>query len=432
MKPALFVAQTFHRLALVAVRNDFERGGDPVALAVLALARERESLAVQEAINALIRARFLRTNPHRRAHYAPDERFQILELQNAVGWSDVDTAKLFLVSAQTIAAWRRELDDHGKDALVAPRAPVNKHSDRVAYLVHALKASARSAGARQLAAMLALVGVVLAPSTVRRILRRKAPKKPPSSTSTSTATKRAAASACARVVTAKHTHHVWHVDFTQFRLGDCAPGVLAPLLNLMVWPMCWHLAVVVDHHSRQLVHFRVFWRQPTGAQLARVLDVAVGVAGAAPKHVVTDRGPQFMGSDFGAWCGRNKTRPRYGAIGQHGSIAIVERFIRTLKQEHLRRVFVPPTRRRITRLIATFQRHYNEHRPHSALAGLTPAMKARGTPHPATTRRYELRPRWPIDEAEADVVVRVDDIDVEIAAFEGQRHLIVLSAHAPH
>jgi len=422
-KNTILACESLYRLAVGNVRRDFERGGEPVAKVTIELERERERYKLEKDINDIMRDRFQRTAPHHRAHYSPDARFKIIQLQNAQGWSDIDTAERFVVSADTIGNWRRTNDDD----LVSPRVPVNKHSDRVAYLLHVIHSQAPAAGARKLAAMLAQAGVVLAPSTVRRVLKRtpkKPPPKPPQPEPTSTA------ETPPRIVKAKHAHHLWHVDFTQFRLGDCVPGVLAPLINLMMWPVCWHLAVVVDHWSRQLVHFRVFWRQPTGAQLARVLDVAVGIAGTGPKHIVTDRGPQFMSTDFGQWCIRNKTRPRHGAIGQHGSIAVVERFIRTLKREHLRRIFIPPTRIAITRAIATFQRYYNGHRPHSALGGLTPLQKANDTPHPSTTRRYELRPLWPIADADTDVVIRVDDIDIDVIAFEGQRHLPVLSAHA--
>lgn len=423
----LLAAESIYRLALGNVRRDFERGGDPVAKAVVALEREHERLHVEVKTNALLRARFLRTNPHRRAHFAPDERFQILQLQNAHGWSDVDTAERFLVSAATIANWRRARDEGGDDALIMPRVPVNKHSDRIAYMLHIVHAQAPIAGARKLAAMLAHVGVVLAPTTIRRMLKRM-PKKPPPRPPPDGA--KESAPSPPRVVTAKHAHHLWHVDFTQVRLGDCVPGVLSPLVNLMTWPVCWHIAIVEDHFSRQLVHFRVFWRQPTGPQLARVLDVAVKSVGSRPSHIVTDRGPQFMSTDFGEWCARNKTRPRFGAIGQHGSIAVVERFIRTLKREHLRRIFIPPTRMGITRAVATFQRYYNEHRPHSALCGLTPHQKANNAAHPMTRRRYELRPLWPIADADADVVLRVDNLDIDVTAFEGHRHLPILNAYA--
>jgi hypothetical protein len=47
-------------------------------------------------------------------------------------------------------------------------------------------------------------------------------------------------------------------------------------------------------------------------------------AKAKPKHLVMDKGPQFWNQDFKTWCRvRKKINPRFGAIGQHGSIAMV-------------------------------------------------------------------------------------------------------------
>jgi len=56
-------------------------------------------------------------------------------------------------------------------------------------------------------------------------------------------------------------------------------------------------------------------------------------AGKKPRHAIFDQGPQFFCDAFKAWCQRLKIKPRFGAVGQHGSIAIVERFIRSFKTE---------------------------------------------------------------------------------------------------
>lgn len=61
-----------------------------------------------------------------RPHYPPTERLAILELKAARGWSLEQTAKAFLVTAATIAAWMNRLDEDGPDALVQVRTPVNK------------------------------------------------------------------------------------------------------------------------------------------------------------------------------------------------------------------------------------------------------------------------------------------------------------------
>ena len=76
----------------------------------------------------------------------------------------------------------------------------------------------------------------------------------------------------------------------------------------------------------------------------------------APRYVVTDKGRQFWCRSFKAWCKRRGIRPRYGRIGEPASIAIVERFIRSMKSECTRCLLVPVSleaMRRELRLYAT-------------------------------------------------------------------------------
>ena len=46
--------------------------------------------------------------PHRRPYYPPTERFAILQLKAARGWSQEQTAQRFLVTTYTYNALRRE------------------------------------------------------------------------------------------------------------------------------------------------------------------------------------------------------------------------------------------------------------------------------------------------------------------------------------
>ena len=59
-------------------------------------------------------------------------------------------------------------------------------------------------------------------------------------------------------------------------------------------------------------------------------------------------------------------RPRYGAVGKHGSIAVVERFILTLKQACKCLPLVPLRAITMCRQMASFVVWYNEHRPHTS------------------------------------------------------------------
>ena len=84
-------------------------------------------------------ARTARISPQRRPHYPPTERAAILQLRASRGWSLEQTAKIFLVTAETVSSWIRRIDEAGSDALVKISEPVNKFPDYVRYLVQRLK-----------------------------------------------------------------------------------------------------------------------------------------------------------------------------------------------------------------------------------------------------------------------------------------------------
>jgi transposase InsO family protein len=88
--------------------------------------------------------------------------------------------------------------------------------------------------------------------------------------------------------------------------------------------------------------------------------------------------------------------PSFGAIGKYGSLAVIERSIRTLKTDCTRRLVVVPYR------LAAFEKElrlcfswHTGHRPHSRLGGATPdeVYHHRRPAHRAP--RFEPRPRWP-------------------------------------
>ena len=92
-----------------------------------------------------------------------------------------------------------------------------------------------------------------------------------------------------------------------------------------------------------------------------------------PKYLVTDQGVQFQ-HDYRAWCRRRGVRPRFGAVGKHGSIALVERFILSLKSEAFADLgMVPEDEPAMRARMAAYRVWFNEHRPHRALGGATPA-----------------------------------------------------------
>ena len=84
--------------------------------------------------------------------------------------------------------------------------------------------------------------------------------------------------------------------------------------------------------SSRLMGFAVFAQEPSSIQVRSFLGRVIRTAGRAPKHLLSDKGGQFWCDGFKAWCRRRDIRPRFGAVGKHGSIAVVERLILTMKQ----------------------------------------------------------------------------------------------------
>jgi len=130
--------------------------------------------------------------------------------------------------------------------------------------------------------------------------------------------------------------------------------------------------VIVDQVSRSLVGFAIFRKLPTSGQMQTLLNRAIRKQGSPPRCIVTDKGPQFTARSYRRWCKRRKIRVRFGYLGEPCSIPIVERFIRSMKQECLRQVVVPLTSGAVRRELAYFAEWYNVHRPHVYLGGRTP------------------------------------------------------------
>ena len=320
----------------------------------------REELRIKD-------VRLAKIDPRRRPYYPPTERMAILELKAARGWSLAQTAKAFLVEADTIATWLKRIDEDGSSALVQLREPVNKFPDFVRYIVQRLKTLCPPLGKVKIAQILACAGLHLGVTTVGRMLKAKDKKAPPSkSESTATAGDSLPSE---RVVTAKRPNHVWHVDLTAVPLG----GFWVPWLPFALpqcWPFCWWMAVVVDHFSRRVMGIAIFRKPPDCRQVIASLAKTIRQAGTPPKYIVCDKGTQFWCRRFKRWCKRRKIKPRFGAVGQYGSIAVIERFIRTLKDEGLRRILVPLRERSLRKQVNLSERLVTlDQQPHDQRGG---------------------------------------------------------------
>jgi transposase InsO family protein len=100
----------------------------------------------------------------------------------------------------------------------------------------------------------------------------------------------------------------------------------------MFMPVRYHVrfAFVPDHASRAVVGFAAYKTRPESKAMCALLGRAIRSAGAKPSHVITDKGREFFCARFKRWCRRRGIRLRFGAVGKHGSVVVIERFIRSV------------------------------------------------------------------------------------------------------
>jgi putative transposase len=168
-----------------------------------------------------------------------------------------------------------------------------------------------------------------------------------------------------------------------------------PFALAQSWPFCWWVAAVIDHYSRRVVGFAAFGSNHTSLSIQSFLESAIINAGASPKYIICDKGQQFWCDTFKDWCDRQGVAPRFGAVGQHGSIALIERFFLSLKNECTRIILVPLRTDAFHLELTYFTHWYNHSRPHSSLNGKTPHEVYHGLLPASERPRYEPRARWP-------------------------------------
>ncbi len=419
-KRGLLSAIALGRMALIEILSGFENSPRPEARFFARIEQLEAALAARDEECRLLRARLEHVPPARRPHYPPVARLDILLLRAAQGWSAIETARRFQLAPQTIANWMKRLDEHGEAALVRTLVPVNRYPDFVAALAQQLGRVTPWAGRRRLAGQLARAGLHVAASTIQRMLARKPvvlPEPPPAPGPPAVEAKPA------RAVKADYPHHVWHVDLTVMpSFGGLWVPWLPPALAV-VWPWCVWICAVVDHFSRAPVGWSVHDTEPSAADVCATLDGAVAKAGRAPRHIISDQGVQFRGA-YRDWCRRNDVKPRFGKIGEHGSIAIIERFFLSLKQEYLRVVSLPLSVAGVEREVAAYVGWYVEHRPHETLGGATPGEVLRGELPAAGLPRIVLRARGDPESALRRRVI--GRLELVVTAHEGRARLPVV------
>jgi putative transposase len=153
-------------------------------------------------------------------------------------------------------------------------------------------------------------------------------------------------------------HHIWMVDLTDVK----------GLFSLVTFK----IAVAFDVFSRMPLSARIFSKEPLAGDMASFVSRTAKRHG-RPAHFVSDRGRCFTGHVFRRALERLGVKPRFGAIGKKGSIALIERLWRTLKDTLGLRLLRPLVAEDLMEKVELGLLHYAHFRPHQALGGVTPA-----------------------------------------------------------
>jgi transposase InsO family protein len=264
-------------------------------------------------------------------------------------------AEHFLIARSTFYRWLHAAERGEVGARQSRIDSPRKTPAELAQLIWEVFAANPHFGRHRIANVLWLLGVFVAASTVRNVLVRTRP------TGTPAAPAAKPAPAAPRQVVASYPNHVWSVDRTV-------------VLRWGLWPT-WVL-VAIDHFSRRIVACCAL-DGPNAGWVVDALEEAFARHG-SPKHIITDQGDVFASAAFGELLTGRGVKQRFGAVGKHGSIAVTERAIRTLKDEWLRRVPVVRSLDHLGQLLRDFQVYYNEYRGHGRLGGAVPACIHRG------------------------------------------------------
>jgi transposase InsO family protein len=401
----------------------------------------------------LIKSRFNRIPGKKRPYYLPAERMDILMIKAANNWNLKQTAEAFMIEEATISSWIKRLDEEGTNALVKINEPVNKYPDFLQYASKQLKTLVPLLGKKKIAEYFMRAGLNLSTSTVGRFLKSVKPDKPFMPEPDSSQKEEI------KVVTSRHPDHTWMIDLSVVPAHSGMWTSWIPYALPQVWPFCWWVAVIIDHYSRKVMGIAVFPKQPTSEDVVGVLtktikgsaktpkyiisEDVVGVltktikgSAKTPKYIISDKGMQFHPPKnakdkdhhpYRKWCLKLGIRPRYGAIGKYGSIAIIERFMKTLKNECTRRMNIPLNIARMQEELVFFALWYNEYRPHSAFLKKQNKCEIMGarTPQEVYDKfRILNMPNAPPERSQHNC--NIPPVKINISYFEGRKHLPII------
>jgi transposase InsO family protein/DNA-binding transcriptional regulator YiaG len=390
--PALLRATHLLGLALGSALGRLRESGTTTARMYERAEEQALLLRMMREAAAILGVRWDKVPERQRPHYAPEERFRILRIRSFLGFSQREAADMFRVSVETIARWEMETANADEKAprpaprpLVGPNPPVRRFADVVRAVVKTMEL-AGFGGNDLIARTLARAGWKLSARTVGRIRKGRwpVPRLPEP------------ASTVPRAVRAKRPNHIWMVDLTDVK----------GLFGIVTFKV----AVVFDAFSRMPLSIRVFSKEASATEIARFVSRTAKMHG-RPAHFVSDQARCFKGQAFRRKLKRLGVKQRFGTIGKKGSIALIERLWRTLKDTFGLRLIGPLVAEDLMEKIELGLLDYAHFRPHQGLGGATPAEIYFGrTPsHLSAIPPPRGRP----GEGRMDSPFRVDYLDAE-------------------
>ena len=390
--PALLRATHLLGLALGSAFGRLRVTGSRAASLFVRAEEQALLLRMMREATGILGARWDKVSERQRPHYSPEQRFRILRIRSFLGLSQRETAIMFRVSVETIARWEVEAMGPAGEGphssprpLVAPNPPVRRFADVFRALVKMMEL-AGFGGNDLIARTLARAGWRLSTRTVGRIRGERWPSPALAE----------AASGVPRAVRAKRPNHVWMVDLTDVK----------GLFGLVTFKV----AVVFDAFSRMRLSARVFSKEASAREISSFVSKAARRYG-RPTHFVSDHAPCFRGQVFRRKLKRLGVKQRFGAVGKKGSIALIERLWRTLKDSLGLRLLRPSAAEDLASTVKLGLVHYAHFRPHQGLGGATPAEMYFGrTPsHLSAIPPPRGRP----GERSMDLLFRIDYLDSE-------------------
>jgi hypothetical protein len=132
------------------------------------------------------------------------------------------------------------------------------------------------------------------------------------------------------------------------------------------------VGVVFDAFSRMPLSARVFSKKASAIEIARLVSGTAKRHG-RPAHFVSDHARCFTSRVFRHKLWSLGVKQRFGAVGKKGSIALIERLWRTLKDTLGLRLLRPLVAEDLVAKVEMGLLHYAHFRPHQGLGRATPA-----------------------------------------------------------